>query len=46
MAVQAETVGRFPDELESAVVAPLLCAGIMTFNAVQYPGVEPGELVV
>ena len=34
-----------PDELESAAAAPLLCAGITTFNALRNSGARPGDLV-
>ena len=34
-----------PDELRSEEAAPLLCAGIATFNALKKCGAEPGDLV-
>jgi alcohol dehydrogenase len=35
-----------PDELNSEEAAPLLCAGIATFNALKKSGAEAGDLVV
>jgi alcohol dehydrogenase len=34
-----------PDELSSEEAAPILCAGIATFNALRKSGAEPGDLV-
>lgn len=34
-----------PDELESAEAAPILCAGIATFNALKKSGAEAGDLI-
>src|SRR5919199_4718485 len=34
-----------PDELNSAEAAPILCAGIATFNALKKSGAEAGDLV-
>lgn len=34
-----------PDELDSAEAAPILCAGIATFNALKKSGAEAGDLV-
>lgn len=34
-----------PDELASAEAAPLLCAGVATFNALKKSGAEAGDLV-
>lgn len=34
-----------PDELASAEAAPILCAGIATFNALKKSGAEAGDLV-
>ena len=38
-------MAAIPDELESAAAAPLLCAGITTFNALRNSGARPGDLV-
>jgi NADPH2:quinone reductase len=43
--VPAEAVGRVPEELDSVEAAPLLCAGITTFNALRNSGAGPGDLV-
>jgi D-arabinose 1-dehydrogenase-like Zn-dependent alcohol dehydrogenase len=40
-----EAVAAVPDELSSADAAPLLCAGITTFNALRHSGAQPGDLV-
>jgi propanol-preferring alcohol dehydrogenase len=34
-----------PDDLDSADAAPLLCAGLTTFNALRRSSAEPGDLV-
>ena len=34
-----------PDELDACHAAPILCAGIATFNALRKCGAEPGDLV-
>lgn len=43
--VPAEALARVPDELDSAEAAPLLCAGVTTFNALRHTGARPGDLV-
>jgi NADPH2:quinone reductase len=43
--VPAEAVGAIPDELGDAEAAPLLCAGITTFNALRNTDAGPGDLV-
>jgi D-arabinose 1-dehydrogenase-like Zn-dependent alcohol dehydrogenase len=45
MVAPIEAVARIPDELEPAEAAPLLCAGITTFNALRHSGAGPGDLV-
>ncbi len=40
-----EALASVPDELAAADAAPLLCAGITTFNALRHSGVGAGELV-
>jgi D-arabinose 1-dehydrogenase-like Zn-dependent alcohol dehydrogenase len=40
-----EALAAVPDELSSAEAAPLLCAGITTFNALRHSGAVPGDLV-
>jgi len=34
-----------PDELNSEEAAPILCAGVATFNALKKSGAEPGDLI-
>ncbi|HEX4770108.1 MAG TPA: alcohol dehydrogenase [Bryobacteraceae bacterium] len=38
-------VAHVPDDLDSVESAPLLCAGVTTFNALRNSGARPGELV-
>ncbi len=40
-----EALASVPDALASAEAAPLLCAGITTFNALRHSGAKPGDLV-
>jgi D-arabinose 1-dehydrogenase-like Zn-dependent alcohol dehydrogenase len=40
-----EALAAIPDELSAAEAAPLLCAGITTFNALRHNGAGPGDLV-
>jgi D-arabinose 1-dehydrogenase-like Zn-dependent alcohol dehydrogenase len=40
-----EALAAVPRELSSAEAAPLLCAGITTFNALRHSGARPGDLV-
>lgn len=42
---RAEALARIPDALSPAEAAPLLCAGITTFNALRNSGARPGDLV-
>jgi D-arabinose 1-dehydrogenase-like Zn-dependent alcohol dehydrogenase len=41
----ASGVARVPQELSDIEAAPLLCAGITTFNALRHSGAGPGEVV-
>src|SRR5438128_8114620 len=45
MIAPATAVARFPDELSPVDAAPLLCAGITTFNALRNSGARPGDVV-
>jgi D-arabinose 1-dehydrogenase-like Zn-dependent alcohol dehydrogenase len=45
MVAPIEAVARIPDGLEPAEAAPLLCAGITTYNALRHSGAVPGDLV-
>ena len=40
-----DALAAIPDELASADAAPLLCAGVTTFNALRHSGAKPGDLV-
>jgi D-arabinose 1-dehydrogenase-like Zn-dependent alcohol dehydrogenase len=40
-----EALAAVPEDLQSADAAPLLCAGITTFNALRHSGANPGDLV-
>jgi len=41
----SSAVARVPDALTPEEAAPLLCAGVTTFNALRHSGAGPGELV-
>ncbi len=43
--VPADALAAVPDRLQSAEAAPLLCAGVTTFNAIRYSGVKPPDTV-
>lgn len=45
MYAAASGLSEVPDELTSIEAAPLLCAGLTTFNALSSAGARPGELV-
>ncbi len=38
-------LARIPDELTAAEAAPLMCAGVTTFNSLRHAGALPGDLV-
>jgi D-arabinose 1-dehydrogenase-like Zn-dependent alcohol dehydrogenase len=40
-----EALASIPDDLKSEDAAPLLCAGITTYNALRHSGVHSGDLV-
>jgi D-arabinose 1-dehydrogenase-like Zn-dependent alcohol dehydrogenase len=40
-----EALALVPDELKAADAAPLLCAGVTTFNALRHSGARAGDLV-
>lgn len=42
---EARAIASIPDELKAAEAAPLLCAGLTTFNALRNAGVRAGDLV-
>jgi D-arabinose 1-dehydrogenase-like Zn-dependent alcohol dehydrogenase len=41
----ANALARVPDELSDADAAPLMCAGVTTFNALRHSGAAPGDVV-
>ncbi|HTS56048.1 MAG TPA: alcohol dehydrogenase [Terriglobales bacterium] len=45
MVVPAEAAVAMPDTLSDVDAAPLLCAGITTYNALRHSGALPGDLV-
>jgi alcohol dehydrogenase/propanol-preferring alcohol dehydrogenase len=45
MVAPAAALALIPDDLSSEEAAPLLCAGITTFNALRNSGARPGDLV-
>jgi D-arabinose 1-dehydrogenase-like Zn-dependent alcohol dehydrogenase len=40
-----EALALVPNELKAADAAPLLCAGVTTFNSLRHSGAGPGDLV-
>jgi len=45
MIAEARGIASIPDELTSAEAAPLLCAGVTTYNALRNAGLRGGDLV-
>lgn len=45
MVAPVEALAAIPETLGAAEAAPLLCAGITTFNALRHSGALPGDLV-
>src|SRR5438552_13993189 len=45
MIAPVSAVARFPDELSPSAAAPLMCAGLTTFNALRNSGAHPGDVV-
>ncbi len=45
MVCPADALAAIPDDLAAADAAPLLCAGITTFNALRHSGALPGDTV-
>jgi len=44
VALRAEAVAVIPDGLDAAEAAPLLCAGVTTFNSIRNMDVHPGDI--
>jgi alcohol dehydrogenase/propanol-preferring alcohol dehydrogenase len=45
MVAPADALALIPDELSPVDAAPLLCAGVTTYNALRESGARPGDLV-
>jgi D-arabinose 1-dehydrogenase-like Zn-dependent alcohol dehydrogenase len=45
MIARSDTLAAIPDVLSPAEAAPILCAGITTFNSLRHSGASPGDLV-
>ncbi len=45
MVAPQDALARVPDGLDSVAGAPLLCAGVTTFNALRHSGAKPGDVV-
>src|SRR4029079_18070605 len=45
MIAPIDALASIPDELDATAAAPLLCAGITTFNALRNAGARPGDVV-
>jgi D-arabinose 1-dehydrogenase-like Zn-dependent alcohol dehydrogenase len=43
--VPAEAAARIPDDLDAVEAAPLLCAGVTTYNSLRNSGARPGDTV-
>jgi alcohol dehydrogenase len=46
MIAHITAVAHVPDDLDPVESAPLLCAGVTTFNALRHTGAGPGDIVV
>jgi D-arabinose 1-dehydrogenase-like Zn-dependent alcohol dehydrogenase len=45
LVARSESLARIPDAMFTPQSAPLLCAGLTTFNAIRNSGARPGDLV-
>src|SRR4030095_9279514 len=45
MIAPVEAIARMPESLDPVEAAPLMCAGITTFNALRHSGAVPSDLV-
>jgi D-arabinose 1-dehydrogenase-like Zn-dependent alcohol dehydrogenase len=45
MVAPVEALAAIPESLDAAEAAPLLCAGLTTFNSLRHSGAFPGDLV-
>jgi len=45
MVAPVEALARMPESLDAAEAAPLMCAGVTTFNALRHSGALPSDLI-
>lgn len=45
MVAPQEALARVPEGMDPAQAAPLLCAGVTTYNSLRHTGARPGDLV-
>ncbi|MCA9771846.1 MAG: alcohol dehydrogenase catalytic domain-containing protein [Myxococcales bacterium] len=45
MVAPEDALARIPEDLSAVEAAPLLCAGITTYNALRHSGARPGDVV-
>ena len=45
MTADVNALARLPDDLKSAEAAPLMCAGVTTYNSLRNSGARPGDVV-
>ncbi len=45
MIAPVEALAQMPDSFDAAEAAPLLCAGVTTYNSLRHSGAMPGDLV-
>src|SRR6266404_4725227 len=45
MVAPLEALARMPESLDAAEAAPLMCAGVTTFNSLRHSGAQPSDLV-
>ena len=45
MIAPAEALAKVPGELSAVEAAPLMCAGVTTFNCLRHSGAQPGDTV-
>jgi alcohol dehydrogenase len=45
LVARSEALARMPEELSPAEAAPLMCAGVTTYNCLRNSGAQPGDVV-
>jgi D-arabinose 1-dehydrogenase-like Zn-dependent alcohol dehydrogenase len=45
MLAPVEALAAIPDDLTAEMAAPIMCAGVTTFNSLRHSGAQPGDLV-